>query len=141
MRPMQFSTGLSVQETDKRTRNYPAGWKGEVDDTTAIEARHFKAAEFTGPDADAHEKWVRPHVEKFSRAKQAEERAKAEAARKAAIAAVDIPEGWKDMKAEEMIDLAARLGAGPEVKTKEQAVEHIEKIVLERSNGGDHKLF
>ena len=44
-------------------------------------------------------------------------------------------------KDEEMIDLAARLGAGPEVKTKEQAVEHIEKIVLERSNGGDHKLF
>lgn len=46
---------------------------------------------------------------------------------------VAIPEGWRDLKADELVALAARLGAPKGVDTKGEATAYVAKIVDERA--------
>lgn len=46
---------------------------------------------------------------------------------------VDIPEGWDQLKADEMIALARKLGAKNEVNRKDEAAAYITTMVAERA--------
>lgn len=45
---------------------------------------------------------------------------------------VDIPEGWADLKADELVALARKLGAKSDVNRKDEAVAFIAAVVADR---------
>lgn len=84
-----------------RSRTWPAGWEGLVEDeAVAREAVAEGAAAYVGPPASGA----------------------------AAAAKAEIPADWKDLKADDMVALAHKLGAGGEVSTKAAAEEFIGKL-------------
>ena len=105
---------------DENTRKtWPVGWSGELNDEVAFAARQSGAAEFIGEGA-----------------------AQAEAAFQAAIAApraaaapngIEIPGNWESFNAADTIDLARKLGAGEDVKTKGAAADFIAAIVAKQT--------
>lgn len=46
---------------------------------------------------------------------------------------VGIPDGWESLKADDLVDLARRLGAARDVTTKAEALEYVGKVVAERA--------
>lgn len=48
---------------------------------------------------------------------------------------IDVPAGWRDLGAADMVALAHKLGAGGDVETKTAAAEYIGRMVADRSDG------
>ncbi len=57
-------------------------------------------------------------------------------ARVASSPAVDIPEGWANLKADELVALARKLGATNDVNRKDEASAFIAAVVAERAANG-----
>lgn len=49
---------------------------------------------------------------------------------------VEIPEGWADLKADELVALARKLGAKSEVNRRDEATAFIAAVVAERAANG-----
>ena len=105
---------------DENTRKtWPVGWSGELNDEVAFAARKAGAAEFIGEGA--------------AEAEAAFQSALVAVAPAPAGASVEIPGNWESFNAAETIDLARKLGAGDDVKTKGAASDYIAAIVAKQS--------
>lgn len=115
MRTARFASQFSVPiGTDGTAKIWPAGWAGPVDDdVVAALKKEGRAAELDPIEADEEAK---PAGQPSG--------------------PVEIPAGWESFKAADLVDLAHRLGAPDDVKTKDPAVEFIAKVVAERASAG-----
>lgn len=109
MRTARFASQFVYPLADDGTSTiYPAGWSGGVSDEVA--AAMIKAGRAGELDPLKKVKAAGPDPTK-----------------------VDIPEGWRDLKADELVKLARDLGASTAVNRKDEALEFIGKIEAERA--------
>lgn len=97
MKTVTFAADFSHDLDGRWRKTWPAGWRGTVADGVAA-AAHAAGALEPDPDPD-------PGA--------------------SAPPAAEVPEDWESFNADATLDLARRLGAGKDVKTKAAAVEFI----------------
>lgn len=109
-RTARFHRQFDMPQGDEGHRLiWPAGWAGQVTLAAAIAAFKGGAADIEPPLTAA---------ELDGQVSQTE--------------AIEIPAQWDQYSAAELVDLANRLGAGNEVKTKAAAGEYVARIAAER---------